>query len=247
MSILYNRLKSVEKEKKPDVVLGEEEFPISGEIKRQREEQRRRTSLGIISGVIAFLLAISVGLGIMTLKRNKPPSKGKKRLTKPAAAKPSPPPPKKAPAVHPQKVVKQTESRSEKQPETPAKTPAEPVVLSGNLFEQGTELYKQRRYSEAASTYRKGLQQDPQQAVGYNNLGVVYYQQGKLKKAAVQLKIAVELNPQYAEAHYNLGVVQERLGQDRQALFHYLKFLEFASLEQQALQEMVQAHVRHYH
>jgi tetratricopeptide (TPR) repeat protein len=246
MSILYNRLKNVEKEKKPDILLDkEEDFPIDGEIKRQKEERRHKIRLGIMVGMFLFVLSIYIGPKIVSIIKAPKPVK--------SALKQKPAPPKKTAPVAAQADLKQTEPPAA-QSAPPAKDskdfvkpPVETAALPDNLFEQGVELYKQTKYSEAAAAYKKGLQEYPQQAVGYNNLGAIYYRQDRLKKALAQLKLAVELNPQYAEAHYNLAVILEKLGQDKKALIHYLKFLELASPEHQPLQEKVKAHVRYYY
>jgi tetratricopeptide (TPR) repeat protein len=248
MSILYNRLKNAEKDKKQDAPLSVgEEFPIDGEIKRQKEERRRRTKWGISGGMVVFLLILSLVVFVMTIKKIKPAANKIRKPPKYLVKEP-PPAAEKAGTNSPATVLGKTASNAEQtEPPVEPEPAAEPVVLPGELFEQGLQLYKDNQYPEAAAIYAQGLQQDPQQAVGYNNLGVVYYKQGKLQKSLAQLKLAVELNPRYAEAHYNLAVVLERFKQDKQALTHYLKFLKFAAPQQQALQEKVQAHVRYYY
>ncbi len=277
MSVLYNRLKNVEKEKKPETPISEEEgFPIEGEIKRQKFEQRRRRKWGIMGGMFLFFLLIFIGALVMSIKEVTKNERQPRSLAKILSdsfssekAKPARSP-KKAKPVSSRKKAKPTSSSKKVKPALASKktkpaaipektasrgtpqlaeteTPVKPEVLPKELFEQGIQLYKQQKYKEAVAVYVKGLQDNPQQAVGYNNLGVAYYKQGKLRKSSTQLKLAVELDPRYAEAHYNLAVVLEKLGREKEALIHYLKFLEFASQRQKELQNKVQTHIRYYY
>ncbi len=263
MSVLYNRLKNAEQDKKPDTPT-DQEFPIDGEIKRQKEEQHRKTKWGIAGGMVAFLLVLSIG--VITLTFNKIKSSTKKPVSSRRALVKNPTPVTTPTQVDSTTITtttaadttigsaseepapSQTEAASppNTQPKSSA-PPAAPLVLSGELFTQGVQLYKENKYTEAVEAYMKGLQYNPQQAVGYNNLGVIQYKQGNLRKSVAQLKLAVELSPQYAEAHYNLAVVLEQLGEEKEALMHYLKFLKFATPNYQALQEKVQAHVGYYY
>ena len=57
----------------------------------------------------------------------------------------------------------------------------------------------------AADSFKKVTQLNPDYPDGYNNLGVALNSQGKQKEAVEVYKKAVEINPEYAEAHYNMG------------------------------------------
>ncbi len=289
MSVLYDRLKNVEKEKRPESPISEEEgFPIEGEIKRQKSEQQRRRKRGGMGGLFLFFVLIFIGAVIISVKdinRKELSAKPsvKKLLTAPSAEKAKP---ASAEKTEPTAVAEKATATSASEKTNPSASPEEtksasptekaeitpvegtkeeavttaaiskaatkPESQPGKLFEEGAQLYKQHKYEEAVAVYMQGLQDNPQYAVGYNNLGVVYYKQDELRKSSAQFKQAVEFNPRYAEAHYNLAVVLEKLGQEKKALIHYLKFLEFAPLEQyklknKELQDKVQAHIRYYY
>ncbi len=115
-----------------------------------------------------------------------------------------------------------------------------------NFFEQGVNFYKGDNTAAAVESIKKGLRQNPQSAVGYNNLGVAYFRRGDLNESLSQFNMAVQLNPLYAEAHYNLAVTLEQLGRNQTALYHYLKFIELAPPQLKQLQENVKAHVDIY-
>lgn len=243
MSVLYNRLKSAEKDKRPDAPLDErEEFPIDGEIKRQKEERWHTIKLGIRIGIMLFIVVISVGVGFIAMKKDKPSAKKKGLPSKPVVKVEKPLPAPKKVVVIPDDVVDLAKTPLEQE-----ETPVELAGSTGELFEQGTQLFRRNKYNSAANAYVAGLQKNPQQPVGYNNLGVVYFKQGKLKKSLSQLKLAVELDSQYTEAHFNLAVVLEKMNQDKLALAHYLKFVESASKEQKELKGKVKTHIRHYY
>jgi len=126
------------------------------------------------------------------------------------------------------------------------KATAKTERVAFNEFEKATQMYRQNRLKEALKLYKQALMSDPQQAVGYNNLGVIYFKQGKYWKSMKHFRMAVELNPHYAEAHYNLAVVLERLGDNKKALYHYLKFIELASFSDSELKEKVKRHIDYY-
>ncbi len=73
MSVLYDRLKNAEKNRVPEAPLDErEEFPLGGEIKRQKEERWYKIKLGLRIGIMLLIVAASISAAFITLKKDKP-------------------------------------------------------------------------------------------------------------------------------------------------------------------------------
>ena len=75
------------------------------------------------------------------------------------------------------------------------------------LFQQGNAAQAAQRFSEAEAIWRQVIQRNPQEAVAYNNLGLVLYAQNQLDAAVTAYRTAIQLNPQDATAYNNLGLV----------------------------------------
>lgn len=68
----------------------------------------------------------------------------------------------------------------------------------------GSEYLKAGNLKEAIRHFQLALEEDPQDAGTYNNLGFAYEQQGDSRAMSAYQK-AVELDPSIAQAHYNLA------------------------------------------
>jgi len=78
-------------------------------------------------------------------------------------------------------------------------------------LDQGVQQFKQGNYQEAIATYQKAQEQDPDNALIYNLLGMAYRfrfnQSGtqEFKEAEIRaFKKAVELDPKFVVAYKNL-------------------------------------------
>jgi len=84
---------------------------------------------------------------------------------------------------------------------TPPKTPD---TFQAHL-EKGNELLIAGKLDDARAEFERAIELDPQNPIGYNNLGIVYRRQ-KLEFLAIgQFKRALELEPRYYKAHNNMG------------------------------------------
>jgi Flp pilus assembly protein TadD/lysophospholipase L1-like esterase len=81
----------------------------------------------------------------------------------------------------------------------------------------GIELMKEGRLREAATQFRRALDEDPDYVGAHNNLGVVYERLGK-PEARAHFQRAVELEPGFANAHFNLARALLRDGEGEAAL-----------------------------
>jgi tetratricopeptide (TPR) repeat protein len=93
------------------------------------------------------------------------------------------------------------------QPPSPAQSPV--IVVRPDLSdEQMADLYMARKeYREASQLYKRLVDQDPQNAVYFNKLGIAMHQQTVLGQALKCYERAVKLDPSYADAQNNIGTI----------------------------------------
>jgi tetratricopeptide (TPR) repeat protein len=93
------------------------------------------------------------------------------------------------------------------QPPSPAQSPV--IVVRPDLSdEQMADLYMARKeYREASQLYKRLVDQDPQNAVYFNKLGIAMHQQTVLGQALKCYERAVKLDPAYADAQNNIGTI----------------------------------------
>lgn len=93
------------------------------------------------------------------------------------------------------------------QPPSPAQSPV--IVVRPDLTdEQMADLYMARKeYREASQLYKRLVDQNPQNAVYQNKLGIAMHQQTVLGQALKCYERAVKLDPTYADAQNNIGTI----------------------------------------
>ena len=92
-----------------------------------------------------------------------------------------------------------------------APQPVATVQTSNLLNDRGTALYNSKNYPAAEALFRQAIAADPNQALGYCNLGAVLTSQGKYDEAIVALRRAIALDPSFKLAQNNLAwAVKER-------------------------------------
>ncbi len=82
-----------------------------------------------------------------------------------------------------------------------------------DIYAQGVEALKNKRWKTAEKTNRKLIVKQPEFAAGYNNLAVALLNQGRSKEASDYLKKAIEVDPSYLFAPSTL--VQIYITEDR--------------------------------
>ncbi len=105
------------------------------------------------------------------------------------------------------------------------------------------KLYKEGKIEKAIKAYKKVIKKDPKLVEAYNNLGVIYTKKAFFVAARKNFETAIRTNPYYAEAHFNLAVLLEKLGDNKRAMTHYLKFVEYAQPKHQKIVRQVKNHV----
>lgn len=93
------------------------------------------------------------------------------------------------------------------QPASPAQPPV--IVVRPDLSdEQMADLYMARKeYREASQLYKRLVDQNPQNAIYFNKLGIAMHQQTVLGQALKCYERAVKLDPTYADAQNNIGTI----------------------------------------
>ncbi len=78
---------------------------------------------------------------------------------------------------------------------------------ASRINEQGEKLFAQGNKTAALSTFSKAIKMDPQYALAYNNIGVIYWQQNKIQETLEHLQKAFDLNPKDSDIIYNFTAV----------------------------------------
>ncbi|OLB27093.1 MAG: hypothetical protein DMG41_13730 [Acidobacteria bacterium] len=95
------------------------------------------------------------------------------------------------------------------QAQPPNPTQSSTIVVRPNLTEeQMADLYMARKeYREASQLYKRLAEQNPQNAVYLNKLGISLHQQAALGPALKFYERAVKVDPTYADAANNIGTI----------------------------------------
>jgi len=84
--------------------------------------------------------------------------------------------------------------------------------------QQAADLFKMKRYDEAADKYQTIINKYPESLYAWSNLGVVRFQQGNLDEALKALQQAVKLSPTDSFSYANLGIVYYEMKQYENAI-----------------------------
>ena len=93
-------------------------------------------------------------------------------------------------------------------------------------FSLGNAYLQARRAAEAARSFERCIELNPNQPEPFNNRGAVLAQKGDSLAAIVDFARAVHIRPQYAEAHFNLARVNAQLGKCDLASAHLKEAIE---------------------
>jgi len=95
------------------------------------------------------------------------------------------------------------------------------------LYMLGKSYLEVMAYPQAVAVLQRVLQIQPDYIEAFGTLGSVYFIQEDWARAAQMLTRFVEFKPTQAIAHFALGACLDKLGNFKDALVHYNKFLEF--------------------
>jgi len=94
-------------------------------------------------------------------------------------------------------------------------------------LENRADIYMARKYyAEAVELYKKLLDQEPNNAIFHNKMGIAYHQMQDFGAAKGAYRKAVQLNPNYAQAVNNLAAVEYGQKNYRAAILTYLEALK---------------------
>jgi len=79
----------------------------------------------------------------------------------------------------------------------------ESIKPDSYLRSSASEKAKQGSYSEAIALLSHLIARHPQNAIDYNNRGLIYFQSGQLNQAIADYNQAIDLDPQLAKAYNN--------------------------------------------
>ena len=100
--------------------------------------------------------------------------------------------------------------------------------FSGPQLNIGLLYLKANKLEYAEKAFKRAIQINRDNAVGYNLLGVVYRRNGKFIEAKKSYIQALSKNSKYANAHLNLGVLYDLyLNDTERALHHFEQYQVF--------------------
>lgn len=107
----------------------------------------------------------------------------------------------------------------------PAALPTSDRQRAQQANDRGLQLYREKRYDEAAAQFTEALKLRPDFAQAANNLGFVYYRQQRYAEAARWLENTLKIDPSRAVAHLNLGDAYFHAGDKANARQAYTTYL----------------------
>ena len=107
----------------------------------------------------------------------------------------------------------------------PTAGPASDRQRAQQANDRGLQLYREKRYDEAAAQFAEALKLRPDFAQAANNLGFVYYRQQRYAEAARWLENTLKIDPSRAVAHLNLGDAYFHAGDKAKARQAYTTYL----------------------
>ncbi len=99
---------------------------------------------------------------------------------------------------------------------------------AAGLNDQGVQLYKEKRYAEAAEKFAAASKLDPKSALFANNAGYALFRQGNYESALDWLNQSIALDPNRAIAYINLGDAYEAMHKTAEAKQAFEKYLELS-------------------
>jgi tetratricopeptide (TPR) repeat protein len=93
------------------------------------------------------------------------------------------------------------------------------------LFAAGTEAMTHGRWAEAAATFTRIIERDPDFAEGWNKRATVYFLMGKYRKSLADCDEVMKRNPYHYGALSGYGMIYMRLDQPALALEYFERAL----------------------
>jgi tetratricopeptide (TPR) repeat protein len=92
----------------------------------------------------------------------------------------------------------------------------------------GIALCQMGRVTEAIGHYEQALRVYPNDAKAHYNLGMALWQEGQVQGAIGHFEQALRSNPGFTEVHVNLGIVLSQIGSNQDGLAHFKEALRLS-------------------
>ncbi len=100
--------------------------------------------------------------------------------------------------------------------------------MAAQLLKKGTALAREGKFEEARTALARSLEQEPENLVTLNNLGLVMRKLGRINEAVKAYQFALEIDDTYALTYKNLGVLLENSGEKQLAIQAYRQYSQLA-------------------
>ncbi len=94
-----------------------------------------------------------------------------------------------------------------------------------NYFREGTELLAQGHFTDALTSFRLALREEPDNVDALQQIAITYTRVGMLEEAVRNYRRAIELDPAACGAHYGLAFLLLQRGEIDEAAAHLRAFL----------------------
>ncbi len=84
-------------------------------------------------------------------------------------------------------------------------------------YAQGHEFYKQGKYDDAISEFKRAVEHDPTDAASLFGLGNSYFLKGDFNRAISHYQEVAKIKPDFPKAHYALALAYRRVGKNEEA------------------------------
>ena len=98
--------------------------------------------------------------------------------------------------------------------------------MTATAFATGNKLLREGKLEEAIASYQQAIEQNPQFAWSYQNLGEALEKAGRLEEAIAAFRQAVAINPQSPWSLYKLGVILSQQGEFQEAVGYLSRALD---------------------
>ena len=108
---------------------------------------------------------------------------------------------------------------------------------SQDLFKQATELAEGGLLNEALTIFQTIVKTDSNNAIVWNNIGIIQFRQGKYREAVNAFGQATDIDPQFTNAWFNKILALVHLGKETEALRALDKVIKLNPRDKEALSQ----------
>lgn len=109
-----------------------------------------------------------------------------------------------------------------------------PAAEFYRISDRALALYRQGKFEEAITEWKRALELEPGDAAAISNLGAALHGAGRYEEAAGEFARALEIDPDNVRAHTNIGIALARSRRYAEAARHFERALELRPGDAQA-------------